>query len=122
MSNSSSNDYKGKSIVVDEEPNDQWENPSCNDNIILRNYVMKCLWSDPIWYKMGYSLSPKLDASNNDQKQRCRCCMKSIKIENEVKDLQQELRELHLAYKNNFMMMANVVKGLAKVTAQRRKK
>ena len=48
--------------------------------------------------------------------------MKSIKIENEVKDLQEELRELHLAYKNNFMMMANVVKVLAKVAAQRRKK
>ena len=122
MSNSSRNEYKGKSIVVDEEPNDEWENPSCNENIILRNYVMKCLWSDTIWYKTGYPLPPKLDASNNDHTQKCRCCMKSTKIENEVKDLQEELRELHLAYKNNFMMMANVVKGLAKVAAQRRKK
>ena len=122
MSNSSRNDYKGKSSVVDEEPNDEWENPSCNDNKILRNYVMKCLWSDPIWYKTGYPLPPKLDASNNDHTQRCRCCMKSIKIENEVKDLQEELRELHLAYKNKFMMMTNVVNGLAKVVAQRRKK
>lgn len=49
MSNVSNNDYKGMSMVVDEEPNDEWENPSCIDNQILRNYVMKCLWSDPIW-------------------------------------------------------------------------
>lgn len=122
MSNAPNNDYKGKSIVVDEEPNDEWENPTCDDNIILRNYVMKCLWSDPIWYKTGYPLPPKLDASNNNHTQRCSCCMKSIKIENEVKDLQEELRELHLAYKNNFMMMANVVKNLAKDAAQRCKK
>ncbi|PWA64933.1 hypothetical protein CTI12_AA339330 [Artemisia annua] len=122
MSNSSKSDYKGKSIVVDEEPNDEWENPTCDDNIILRNYVMRCLWSDSIWYKTGYPLPPKLDASNNDHARRCRCCVKSIKIENEVKDLQEELRELHLAYKNNFMMMANVVKGLAKVAAQKHKK
>ena len=47
---------------------------------------------------------------------------KDIKIENDVKDLQEELRELHLAYKNNFMMMTNVVKSLAKVAAQKRKK
>ena len=48
--------------------------------------------------------------------------MKSIKIENEVKDLQEDLRELHLTYKNNFMMVANIVKGLATVAAQSRKK
>ncbi|PWA45579.1 hypothetical protein CTI12_AA515150 [Artemisia annua] len=122
MNNSSKSDYKGKSIVVDEEPNDEWENPTCDDNIILRNYVMRSLWSDPIWYKTGYPLPPKLDASNNDHARRCRSCVKSIKIENEVKDLQEELRELHLAYKNNFRMMANVVKGLAKVAAQNLKK
>ena len=122
MSNASNNDYKGKSIVIDEEPNDEWENPSCMDNQILRNYVMKCLWSDPIWYKTGYPLPPKLDASTHDHARRCKCCEKTIKIENDVKDLQEEMRELHLAYKNNFMMLTNVVKGLAKVAAQKLKK
>ncbi|PWA53650.1 PB1 domain-containing protein [Artemisia annua] len=96
MSNSSGSEYKGKSIIVDEEPNDEWENPSCDDN------------------QIGYPLPPKLDASNHDHARKCRCCVKTIKIENDVKDLQEELRELHLAYKNNFMMLTNIVKDLAK--------
>lgn len=122
MSNTSKDDYKGKCILIDEEPNNEWDNPSCDDNKILKNYVMKCLWSAPIWYKIGYPLPPKLDASNHDHARKCRCCVKIIKIENDLKDLQEELRELHLAYKNNFMMLTNVVKNIAKVAAQKRKK
>ena len=122
MSNLPMGDNKGKSIIVDEEPNNEWENPSSVDNQVLKNYVSKCLWSDPIWYKIGYPLPPKLDASNHNHAKKCRCCVKTIKIENELKDLQEELRELHLAYKNNFMMLTNVVKDLAKVAAQKRKK
>ncbi|PWA72765.1 26S proteasome non-ATPase regulatory subunit 7 [Artemisia annua] len=76
---------------MDEEPNDEWENPSCDDNEVLRNYVM-------------------------------RCCVKAIKIENDVKDLQEELRELHLAHKNNLMMLTNIVKDLEKNATQKSQK
>ncbi|GKC14535.1 hypothetical protein Tco_1011317, partial [Tanacetum coccineum] len=39
--------YKGKMIVMEEEPNDEWENPINEDNLILGNYVMKWLSDGP---------------------------------------------------------------------------
>ncbi|GJU91343.1 hypothetical protein Tco_1303766 [Tanacetum coccineum] len=64
MSESTIDNYKGKQIVMEEDPNDEWENPTCEDNLILGNYVNKCLSDGPIWYKMGYHLPHKLNAKN----------------------------------------------------------
>ncbi|GJU61949.1 hypothetical protein Tco_1243784 [Tanacetum coccineum] len=43
MSESSIGNFKGKKIMKEEEPNDEWINPTSDDNIILGNYVKKCL-------------------------------------------------------------------------------
>nr|GEX08726.1 hypothetical protein [Tanacetum cinerariifolium] len=53
MSESSIGNYKGKKIMKEEEPNDEWINPTSDDNIILGNYVTKCLSDGPLWYKMS---------------------------------------------------------------------
>ncbi|GJY11038.1 hypothetical protein Tco_0379223 [Tanacetum coccineum] len=80
MSESTVDNYKGKQIVMEEDPNDEWENPTCEDNLILGNYVNKCLSDGPIWYKMGYPLPHKLDAKKHPHIATYKCCKKGIKV------------------------------------------
>ncbi|GJV08658.1 hypothetical protein Tco_1346314 [Tanacetum coccineum] len=65
MSESSIRNYKGKNIMKEEELNDEWVNPTSDDNVILGNYVRKCLSDGPIWYKMKYPLPHKLDENEH---------------------------------------------------------
>ncbi|GKB44895.1 hypothetical protein Tco_0889837 [Tanacetum coccineum] len=80
MSESSIGNYKGKKIVKVKELNDEWENPTCEVNIILGNYVKKFLLDGLIWYKMGYPLLYKLDENEHPHTATCRCCNKGIKV------------------------------------------
>nr|GEU30824.1 hypothetical protein [Tanacetum cinerariifolium] len=104
MSESSVGNYKGKN---EEKPNDEWVNPTSKDNIILENYVKKCLSDDPVWYKMGYPLSHKLDEMN---------------ILTPLKKSHKEMKEIHYSLNNNFKLLCSMVEPLAKAAAQRRRK
>ncbi|GKE68968.1 hypothetical protein Tco_1527040 [Tanacetum coccineum] len=73
MSESSIRNYKEKKIMKEEEPNDEWVNPINDDNVILGNYVRKCLSDGPIWYKMGYPLPHKIDEIEHPHTASCQC-------------------------------------------------
>ncbi|GJT91059.1 hypothetical protein Tco_1079904 [Tanacetum coccineum] len=122
MSDSSIRNYNGKKIMKEEEPNDEWVNPTSDDNVILRNYVGKCLSDGPIWYKMGYPLPHKLDDNEHPHISSCQCCKKGIKVQNDLKDFHEQMREIHYSLNNNFKLLCSMVEPLAKATAQRRKK
>ncbi|GJS82678.1 hypothetical protein Tco_0749219 [Tanacetum coccineum] len=64
MSESSVENYKGKKIVEEKKPNDELENPTSEDNLILGNYVKKCLSKGPICqeYLEGNALDPWIPA------------------------------------------------------------
>ncbi|GJR23887.1 hypothetical protein Tco_0972414 [Tanacetum coccineum] len=79
MSESSIGNYKGKRIVEEKEPNNEWINPTSDDIIILGIYVKKCPSDGPIWYKMGYPLPHKLDENGHPHTATCQCCKKVIK-------------------------------------------
>ncbi|GKA69099.1 hypothetical protein Tco_0775163 [Tanacetum coccineum] len=122
MSNSSVGNYKGKKIVEEKEPNDEWVNPTSEDNIILGNYVKKFLSDGPIWYKMGYPLPRKLDENEHPHTASCQCCKKGIKVQNDLKEFHEEMREIHYSLNNNFKLWCSMVEPLAKAAAQCRKK
>ncbi|GKC22285.1 hypothetical protein Tco_1024435 [Tanacetum coccineum] len=122
MSESSIGNYKGKKIMREEEPNDEWVNLKSDDNVILGNYVRKCLSDGPIWYKMGYPLPHKLDENEHPHTATCKCCKKGIKVQNVLKDFHEEIREIHYSLNNNFKLLCLMVEPLAKAAAQRRKK
>ncbi|GJY10778.1 hypothetical protein Tco_0378963 [Tanacetum coccineum] len=122
MSESIVDNYKGKQIVMEEEPNDEWENLTCEDSLILGNYVKKCLLDGPIWYKIGYPLPYKLDAKKHPHTATCNCCKKGINIQNDLMDFHEEMREIHYSINNNFKLLCSVVEPLAKAASQRRKK
>ncbi|GJZ36843.1 hypothetical protein Tco_0583034 [Tanacetum coccineum] len=94
MSESSTGNYKGKKITREEEPNNEWVNLKSDDNVILGNYVRKCLLDGPIWYKMGYPLPHKLDENEHPHTATCKCCKKGIKGEEESKALMLNDREM----------------------------
>ncbi|GKB47287.1 hypothetical protein Tco_0898040 [Tanacetum coccineum] len=114
--------YKGKKIVKEKEPNDEWVNPTSDDNIILGNYVKKCISDGSIWYKMGYSLPYKLDENEHPHNVTCQCCKKGIKVQNDLKEFHEEMKEIHYSLNNNFKLLCSMVEPLAKAAAQRRKK
>ncbi|GJZ19606.1 hypothetical protein Tco_0556196 [Tanacetum coccineum] len=122
MSESSIGNYKGKKIIKEDEPNDEWVNPTSDDNIILGNYVKKCLSNGPIWYKMGYPLLHKLDKNEHPRTATCQCCKKGIKVQNDLKEFHEEMREIHYSLNNNFKLLCLMVEPLAKAATQRRKK
>ncbi|GJU43135.1 hypothetical protein Tco_1200401 [Tanacetum coccineum] len=122
MSESIVDNYKGKQIIMEEDPNDEWENPTCKDNLILGNYVKKCLSDGPIWYKMGYPLPHKLDAKEHPHTATYKCCKKGIKVQSDLKDFHEEMREIHYSFNNNFKLLCSVVELLAKTTVQHYKK
>ncbi|GKC09026.1 hypothetical protein Tco_1000636 [Tanacetum coccineum] len=94
MSESSVGNYKGKKIVEEKEPNDEWVIPTSKDNIILGIYVKKCISNGPIWYKMGYPLPYKLDENEHPHTATCQCCKKGIKVQNDLKEFYEEMREI----------------------------
>ncbi|GJY75874.1 hypothetical protein Tco_0480990 [Tanacetum coccineum] len=122
MSESSIGNYKGKKIMKEEETNDEWVNATINDNVILRNYVGKCLSDGPIWYKMGYPLPHKLNENEHPHTASCQCCKKEIKVQNDLKDFHEEMREIRYSLDNNFKLLYSMVEPLVKAAAQRRKK
>ncbi|GKC47899.1 hypothetical protein Tco_1065621 [Tanacetum coccineum] len=77
MSESSIRNYKGKKIMKEEEPNDEWANPTNDDNVILGNY-------------------------------------KGIKVQNELKDFHEEMREIHYSLNYNSKLLCSMVEPLAK--------
>ncbi|GJT82770.1 GrpE nucleotide exchange factor [Tanacetum coccineum] len=114
MSESSIRNYKGKKIMKEEEPNDKWVNPTSDDNVILGNYVRKCLSNGPIWYKMGYPLPHKLDENEHPHTATCQCCKKGIKVQNDLKDFHEETMKIHYSLNNNFKLLCSMVEPLAK--------
>ncbi|GKC27373.1 hypothetical protein Tco_1034667 [Tanacetum coccineum] len=117
MSESSIRNYKGKKIMKEGEPNDEWVNPTSDDNIILGNYVKKCLSDSPIWYKMGYPLSHKLDENEHPHIATCQCYKKGIKVQNDLPQFHKKIREIHYSLNNNFKLLCSMVEPLAKATA-----
>ncbi|GJT42733.1 hypothetical protein Tco_0951448 [Tanacetum coccineum] len=59
MSESTIDNYKGKQIAMEKEPNDEWENPTYEYNLILGNYVKKWLSNEPIWKQIFKKRSKK---------------------------------------------------------------
>ncbi|GJW34837.1 hypothetical protein Tco_0057757 [Tanacetum coccineum] len=45
-----------------------------------------------------------------------------IKVQNDLKDFHEEMREIHYSLNNNFKLLCSMVELLEKVVAQRRKK
>ncbi|GJT68133.1 hypothetical protein Tco_1019613 [Tanacetum coccineum] len=109
MSDSIIENYKGKKIMKKEELNDEWVNPTSDDNVILRNHVGKCLSDGPLWYQMGYPLNHKLDDNGHPYTTSCQCCKKGIKVPNDLKDFHEEMREIHYS-----LLLCLMVKPLAK--------
>ncbi|GKE77900.1 hypothetical protein Tco_1544020 [Tanacetum coccineum] len=114
MSESSIGNYKRKKIVKEEELNDEWANLTSDDNVILGNYVRKCLSDGPIWYKIGYPLPHKLDENEHPHTATCKCCKKGIKVQNDLKDFHEEMREIHNSLNNKFKLLCSMVGPLAK--------
>ncbi|GJV13638.1 MAK10-like protein [Tanacetum coccineum] len=108
MSESTIDNYKEKQIIMEEEPNDEWDNQTSKDNIILGNYVKKCLSDSLIWYKMGYPLPHKLDAKEHPHTATCNCCKKWIKVPSDLKDFHEEIRQIHYFLNNNFKLLCSV--------------
>ncbi|GJY23143.1 hypothetical protein Tco_0396801 [Tanacetum coccineum] len=77
--------YKGKKIVKENDLNGEWVNPTSDDNIILGNYMKKCLVDGPIWYKIGYPSPHKLDENEHPHTATCQCCKKGIEVQNDLK-------------------------------------
>ncbi|GJS37381.1 hypothetical protein Tco_0535763 [Tanacetum coccineum] len=77
-----------------------------NDNIILESMMKKCISNGTIWYKMGI-LSYKLDENEHPHTATCQCCKKGIKVQNDLKEFHEEMRE---------------IQPLANAATQRRKK
>nr|GEV69631.1 hypothetical protein [Tanacetum cinerariifolium] len=117
MSESSIRNYKRKKIMKKEEPNDEWVNPTNDDNVILRNCVGKCLSDGPIWYRMGYPLPHKLNEKEHLHTASYQCCKKGIKVQNDLKDFHEEMREIHYSLNNNFKFLCSMVEPLAKADA-----
>ncbi|GKE08771.1 hypothetical protein Tco_1412322 [Tanacetum coccineum] len=117
MRESSIGNYKGKNIIKEEEPNDEWVNPTSDDNVILGNYVRKCLSDGLIWYKGGIlSLTSSMKTSILIPI-ACQCCKKGIKVQNDLKDFHEEMREIHYSLNNNFKLLCLMVEPLAKAAA-----
>ncbi|GJU56041.1 hypothetical protein Tco_1229755 [Tanacetum coccineum] len=105
MSQSSIRNYKGKKFVKEEEPNDEWVNPTSDDNIILGNYMKKCLSDGSIWYKMRYPLPYKLYENKHPHTAFFQCCKEGIKVQNNLKEFHEEMREIHYSLNNNFKLL-----------------
>nr|GEV55198.1 reverse transcriptase domain-containing protein [Tanacetum cinerariifolium] len=114
MSESSVGNYRGKKIVEEKEPNEEWVNLTSQDNIILGNYVKKCLSNGPILYKMRYPLPHKLDENKHPHTATCQCCKKGIKVQNDLKKFHDEMRVIHYFLNNNFKLLCSMVKPLAR--------
>ncbi|GJS80264.1 retrovirus-related pol polyprotein from transposon TNT 1-94 [Tanacetum coccineum] len=114
--------YKGKKIVKEKDLNGEWVNPTSDDNIILGNYMKKCLVDGPIWYKIGYPFPHKLDENEHPHTATCQCCKKGIEVQNDLKEFHEETREIHYSLNNNFKLLCSMVEPLAKAASQRRKK
>ncbi|GJW37817.1 zinc finger BED domain-containing protein RICESLEEPER 2-like protein [Tanacetum coccineum] len=104
--------------VSQEEPNNEWDNPTCEDNLILGNSVKKCPSDSPIWYKVGYPLHHKLDAKEHPYTATCKCCKKGINVKSDLKEFHEEMREIHYSLNNNFKLLCSMVKPLVKAAAQ----
>nr|GEV51311.1 reverse transcriptase domain-containing protein [Tanacetum cinerariifolium] len=109
-------------IVKEEEPNDEWVNPTSDDNIILGNYVKKCLSNGPIWYKMGYPLPHKLDENEHPYTATCQCCKRGIEVQNDLREFHEKMREIHYSLNNILKLLCSMVEPLAKAVAQYHKK
>ncbi|GJW52063.1 hypothetical protein Tco_0093414 [Tanacetum coccineum] len=112
----------GKKIVKEKDLNDEWVNPTSDDNIILGNYMKKCLVDGPIWYKIGYPFPHKLDENEHPHTATWQCCKKGIEVQNDLKEFHEETREIHYSLNNNFKLLCSMVEPLAKAASQRRKK
>nr|GEV46365.1 reverse transcriptase domain-containing protein [Tanacetum cinerariifolium] len=117
MSESFISNYKGKKIMKEEEPNDEWVNLTSDDNVILENYVRKCLSDGMIWYKIRYPLPHKLDENEHPHTATCQCCKKGIKVQNYPKDFHEDIREIHYSLNNNFKLLYLMIEPLAKAAA-----
>nr|GEY34768.1 hypothetical protein [Tanacetum cinerariifolium] len=117
MSESSIRNYKGKKIVKEEELNDEWVNPTSDDNVILGNYVRKCLSDGPIWYKIRYPFPQKPDENEHPHTATCQCYKKGIEVQNDLKDVHEEMREIHYSLNNNFKLLCLMVEPLVKAAA-----
>nr|GEU56343.1 hypothetical protein [Tanacetum cinerariifolium] len=80
----------------------------------LGNYVKKCLSDGLIRYKMGHPLPHKLDAKEHPHTITQKCCKKGFKLQSDLKDFHEEIREMHYSLNNNFKLLCSVVEPLAK--------
>nr|GEY74619.1 hypothetical protein [Tanacetum cinerariifolium] len=71
------------------------------------------------WYKMGYPLPQKLNKNKHPHTSTCQCCKKGIKVQNNLKDFYEEMREIHYSLNNNFKLLCSMGEPLAKAVAQR---
>ncbi|GJU44865.1 hypothetical protein Tco_1202131 [Tanacetum coccineum] len=105
--------------MKEEELNDELVNPTSDDNTILRNYMKKFLSDGPIWYKMEYPSPHKLDENEHPHSATYQCCKKGIKVQNDLKEFHEEMKEIHYFLTNNFKLLCSMVEPLAKAAAQR---
>nr|GEX47242.1 hypothetical protein [Tanacetum cinerariifolium] len=63
---------------------------------------------------MEYPLSHKLDENEHPHTATCQCCKKGIKVQNDLKDFHEEIREIHYSLNNNFKLLCSMVEPLAK--------
>nr|GEZ09732.1 hypothetical protein [Tanacetum cinerariifolium] len=67
---------------------------------------------------MGYHLPHKLDENEHPHTTSCKCCKKRIKVQNDLKEFHEEIREIDYSLNNNFKLLCLVVEPLVKATAQ----
>nr|GEZ92735.1 hypothetical protein [Tanacetum cinerariifolium] len=75
-----------------------------------------------MWYKMRYPFPYKLDKNELPCTASCQCCKKGIKVQNDLKEFHEEMREIYYSLHNNFKLLCSMVEPLAKAAAQRQKK
>lgn len=102
-------------MTREEEENIDWDNISCADILIVKDFVKLCFVEDEIWAKIEGKLGEPLE---NDHTRRCACFTTNGVIERNILALHEEIRELHKSINNNMLVMTVVFKDISRVTLQ----
>lgn len=102
-------------MTREENENIDWDNISCAEIPIVKDFVKLCLIKDEIWDKIEGKLGEPLE---NDHTRRCACCTTNGVIEKNILALREEIRELHKSINNDMLVMTAVLKDISRVTLQ----
>ncbi|GJW64479.1 hypothetical protein Tco_0116363 [Tanacetum coccineum] len=85
------------------------------------NEVNLRIFQSQFWKKLpqlGYPLVHKLDVKEYPHTATCECYKRGIKVQSDLKDFHEEMREIQYCLNNSFKLLCSMVKPAAKAATQ----